>query len=100
MLLKPGVFIKNIRPQTTHGMMVAELIHKQLFGSDITITSISDGKHAANSLHYKGLAFDARTRDLSEEDAKMFASQLRGALGSDYDVVLEQSHCHIEYDPK
>lgn len=81
-------------------MMVAELIHRQLFGRDITITSISDGKHATNSLHYKGLAFDCRTRNLSAADARMFASALETALGSDYDVVLEESHCHVEYDPK
>jgi hypothetical protein len=69
-----------------------------------TITSGDDGKHMINSLHYKGLAIDLRTRDLEGGSlgsiAKGIHAELKGLLGRDYDVVLEKDHIHLEYDPK
>jgi len=34
-------------------------------GQELIITSMLDGKHMANSLHYKGLAVDLRIWDLT-----------------------------------
>jgi len=68
---------------------------------EFCITSVIDGKHRPNSLHYSGLAFDLRTRHLKTEDGvKNVAAEIRGALGREYDVVVEKDHIHIEYDPK
>jgi len=38
-------------------------------GQELIITSMLDGKHMANSLHYKGLAVDLRIWDLHHKDS-------------------------------
>jgi len=53
-----------------------------------------------NSLHYKGLAIDLRTRDLKSGVAEKLIRLLKEKLGRSYDIVLEPDHIHLEYDPK
>jgi hypothetical protein len=67
---------------------------------ELVITSVTDGKHSPNSLHYVGYAFDMRTRDLSQVDKKNLAVDLREALGQEFDVVVEKTHIHVEFQPK
>lgn len=105
MRLKFGVRLEGLQPQTVVGMMVASVVC-QRWGVECVITSCNDGKHSERSWHYKGFAFDLRTRfpELDGREAE-FASDIRGALGPDFDVVLEavgtpNEHLHIEYDPK
>ncbi len=83
-------------------LVLADTIFKRLVGRELIITSMLDGKHMANSLHYKGLAFDCRTRDLAPQHIPVLVSELRNELGPDYDVIYETDppHIHIEYDPK
>ena len=65
-----------------------------------TVTSVEDGRHgSAASLHYRGLAFDVRTRDWSRQDTDIFKQELTRHLGTAYDVVDEGDHIHVEYDP-
>ena len=63
-----------------------------------TVTSISDGKHGNNSLHYSGLAVDFRIWNVKNLDKKI--KLIKAKLGIDYDVVTEKNHLHVEYDPK
>lgn len=67
---------------------------------EITITSAKDGKHSANSLHYEGKAVDIRTWDMKPGTIKSTARVIADRLGGKYDVVVENNHIHIEYDPK
>ena len=69
-------------------------------GAQCIITSGTDGKHSANSLHYSGLALDFRTRHVSVERAQKIAAAARERLGKDYDVVVEGDHIHAEFDKK
>lgn len=64
----------------------------------MTITSACDGKHMENSKHYSGNAIDIRTFDMNF--AIYNKHLIQNILGNDYDVVLEDNHIHIEYDPK
>ena len=66
---------------------------------DIWITSGSEGKHSAKSLHYKDLALDIRTRDFNKAEVYRVKNMLEKELGEEYDVVIEKTHIHIEYDP-
>ena len=66
----------------------------------LTVTSQADGTHKENSLHYKGRAWDLRTRYMLEEDKKTWKSNLEIALGDSWQVILEKDHMHIEYDPQ
>lgn len=81
-------------------------------GRVLVITSGSEGKkgdgvHKNSSLHYpenspsgKGRAIDVRDFDESAGDIQKSHDALEHVLGSDYDVVIESTHIHIEYQPK
>ena len=69
-------------------------------GSPTTITAGEDGEHMENSKHYTGEALDFRTKYLSPTDKVYLRTLIRESLGKDFDVVLESTHLHVEYDPK
>jgi uncharacterized protein YcbK (DUF882 family) len=99
--IKSGVSLKLMTPQ----MAIAALVVAQVYDAhqinECVITSGSDGKHSKNSLHYKGLALDFRTRDIKTVIyRKLIAQEIRDALGSDFDVVVESDHIHVEFDVK
>lgn len=96
---KPGVSLKGINkeamtPVLTNALRFVEDLNKRL-----VITSGLDGKHSRNSLHYSGLALDIRTRHLQPQHRRLFQRHMQDVLGDTYDVVLEKTHLHIEYDP-
>lgn len=97
-MLKLGTEIRGIQPELVLGMLITSNACKT-FGQPFTITSVMDGLHKEGSLHYKGLAFDLRTRDFTN-DKKTFASHLQACLGAQFDVVYENDHIHVEFDPK
>lgn len=68
-------------------------------GYTLTVTSGTDSTHKADSLHYAGLAEDYRTRDVAPSDLVIMVNEVRAQLGSDYDVIVESDHLHVEYDP-
>lgn len=98
MRLKPGVKFDGVKWQTLRAMSEAERI-MGAYGES-TVTSLLDGKHSPNSLHYQGLAVDLRTRHLTQKQIIDVANDLKKALGNDYDVVIEKTHLHVEYDRK
>lgn len=63
-------------------------------GEDIFVTSLQEGNHMLGSLHYDGNAWDQRPLK------KVSIEEVREACGSDFDVVDEGNHWHIEHDPK
>ena len=70
---------------------------------EYTITSVSDGTHSLNSLHYSGLAMDLRTKHMPATGPncpEYVAARIRVALGPDYDIVCEGDHIHVEHDVK
>lgn len=83
-----------------------------LYEETVVVTSIHDGRHGRNSLHYRGKAMDVRflgqrpggivARDhvVQKDKAYRWQDRLRRILGADFDVVLEKDHLHIELDPK
>ena len=93
------VRFRGIQPQLVLAALRVEEICKT-YGVACWITSGSDGRHKAASLHPKGLALDFRTRDLMEDDKNGFFHDVKDALGIEFDVVLELDHLHVEYDPK
>ena len=101
--IKPGVSIKDVRPETVLGMMIAGHVLLD-HGVPFVLTSVSDGIHGAGSLHYNGLAFDCRlpSRYVGEMHGidRRIRDELADVLGDEWDVVLEKDHLHIEFDPK
>ena len=95
--LKHDVEINGIRPEIalaiaiTHSVMIRR-------GWDLVVTSVRDGTHMEGSRHYSGCAFDVRTNFLKPEQISLLRNELAGALGPDFDVVIEPTHCHVEFD--
>ena len=98
-MIKKSVKAKGLQPEILLAIMEAREIYRDL-DADLIITSLLDGKHMPNSFHYKGLAVDLRTRHISNSDRMLVVGRLRLALGPEYDVVLEKTHLHVEYDDK
>ena len=67
---------------------------------DAIVTYTTNGKHMNGSLHYVGLAVDLRTRDMTSSQRSATVSELKGALGTMFDILDEVDHIHVEYDPK
>ena len=99
MPVKPGVSMRGVRLEIVFAMAEARAWCERL-GLVFTVTSCIEGNHSKNSLHYSGLAFDMRTRDMTPAQKTACRLSLAEALGEQYDVVLESSHLHIEFDPK
>ena len=98
--IKKGVNMNGIQLVMRKVLVAAEKIWNG-YGVTLVITSCVDGTHSAGSLHYYGLAVDLRSRSFDSTDlARTAARRLQRALGDDYDVVIEKTHIHVEYDPK
>ena len=99
LLLKPGVRVAGLRPEILFAIIAAERVCAEM-GVDCVVTACVDGVHQAGSLHYCGLAVDLRNRDFRPGDADKAVARLKQCLGTDYDVVLENDHIHVEFDQK
>lgn len=95
---KPGVDPAGALDPIRYAIAIAEQIYTR-HGSALVVTSLTEGRHIAGSLHPSGLAVDLRTRDLPPGAPRLAAAELAAALGGDYDVILEADHIHVEYDP-
>lgn len=99
MNFKTGVTCFGVRPETVLGMNIADSVYRK-HGLEMTITSITEGKHSRGSLHYSGGAFDTRTRNIPPHLMDVIHEDLKSALGKEFDVVNEINHFHIEFQPK
>ena len=74
------------------------------YNVEAIITSGVEGRHKSGSKHYDGMAIDLRSRHFEGGsmgfECASFCDALRNILGPDYDVVQEDNHIHLEYDPK
>src|SRR5689334_8528655 len=96
---KDGVSLSRLQPQLVLGLIAAYSVF-EVHNYDFTITSVCDGVHKTDSLHYVGAAADLRIWSIGHTDVDILVRDLRRALGSNFDVVLEVDHIHVEYDPK
>jgi len=58
------------------------------------ITSTREGNHVANSKHYVGSAVDLRSTGLTDVEAA--GRELQLELGSEYMVIVESDHIHVQ----
>ena len=97
--IKPGVKLLGVQPIMLFASHVVEGVYTE-FGIDCVITSGTDGEHGNHSHHYKGLAFDFRTRNVPTYRLQTLFKLIQERLGSNFQVVLESDHIHVEYDPQ
>ena len=80
---------------------ILDAISEEHLGRAVIITAGREGLHSKTSLHYQGRAVDIRTNDIpSKGQIIAYCEEIRRTLGEGYDVVMESSHIHIEWDPK
>ena len=97
--IKADVTFNGLKPEILLGIIIAEGVFIS-FGLPLVITSICDGLHNRASLHYVGMAFDIRIKEISAPVLNNILNSLKVNLSTNYDVVLEANHIHIEYQPK
>lgn len=91
--------ILSTKPEMNYARGIVASVWR-LHGYTLTVTSGYDGSHGAASLHERGLAEDYRTRDVAPSELDAMIGEVRARLGSDYDVIKETDHLHVEYDPE
>lgn len=98
--LKHSARITGIGNEILFAIQVAEGVWKDKGLGILTITSCTDGKHSPGSKHYVGKAVDFRSMNLTNDQVQFAATDLKDRLGTEYDVVVEGDHIHVEHDPK
>jgi len=95
---KKGVCLFGLQQETLFAIDVCARIFD---ANDISfvITSAKDGVHSDYSLHYKGFAFDIRVWEIPN-DITAYCQKILHELGINYQVLNEDDHIHVEYDPK
>lgn len=93
--LNPGVRIGGVQPEIA---LALSIMNSVMEGEELIVTCCMEGQHRTASLHYIGHAVDIRSRTL--KDAKATVARFKQALGDDFDVVLEATHIHVEFQPK
>jgi len=82
-----------------HSMLKVLMAVSNVWGKEEPIiTSTAEGTHLPWSYHYIGRALDFRFP--LRKEVETCIKELKEKLGEDYDVVEEEDHIHIEYDPK
>lgn len=99
MKLKKGVKINGIKPEMVTALIVADNVWQD-FGEELVVTSCTDSIHSLASLHYVGYAVDLRIKYFDKDEKIEIAQALRDALTDEFDVVLESTHIHLEFQPK
>ena len=97
--VKPGADMRGLHPKIQDALLTVAWVYGKL-DLKLTFTSGIDGDHSTGSLHYTGRAVDLRTRHVSQQIKLKIADMLRVELGWGYEVVVESTHIHIEWDPK
>lgn len=99
--MKPTVADGGVAPAIWFALGVATVARRNHTELPLVVTSLCDGVHQSDSLHYKGLGADLRTRDIHRGEAESWAAELKARLEPyGFDVILESDHLHIEFDPK
>lgn len=115
MELAKGVKIGGVKAHTVLAMMVVEelLLKKGLWTPLVVTSCLRIGSAIGAGLHGTGDALDLRVHYFFTEkkgtdrelSLTMLATSIKGALGDELDVVLEDpnegnEHIHVEYDPR
>jgi hypothetical protein len=96
--LKPGVSLKGLKTEILFGVLILAEILREM-GLGLTITSGNDGTHSAGSKHYEGLAVDIRSRDKTKQQVIDAVAEFKRRADQQFDIVIESTHIHLEYDP-
>lgn len=101
---KKGVRITGVRPEIVLAIQVVEGCFHFFEGTYCVVTSVCEGKHSRTSLHHSGAAVDFRIKHIGGDEPELtiecIVEDIRAALTDEFDVVLEKTHIHVEFQPK
>lgn len=98
--IKEGVSIIGLDPKLMMALIIADQVYNDHGIEDCVLTSGTDSKHSDHSHHYKGLAIDIRTSNVEVAMRAPIVAVIQKHLGNEYQVILENDHIHVEFDPK
>ncbi len=96
--LKQGIKINLLQPEIVLAIIAIRDVYEFYNEPELIITAGNDGKHMVGSLHYKGYAIDLRLPKEGKNWGAIVA-MIKAFLGENFDVILEKTHIHVEYDP-
>ena len=96
MRVKPGVHLYGLQLPMRKVLTHADKLWTK-YGKELVITSTVDGVHSPGSLHPYGYAIDLRTHYFPPSSHTTIAAELQAELGSDYRVIVHETHIHVEY---
>lgn len=98
----PGVHVEHLDVGLAEYVQHLGMLHLLLFGSNLVITSGNDGQHAPHSAHFRNMAVDLRTHDLSSEQQALllhvlaYSAHFRGIGVFDERGLPAGPHIHLE----
>ncbi|MHA1970761.1 MAG: hypothetical protein ACTSXE_02820 [Candidatus Thorarchaeota archaeon] len=97
MLIKKGVILTGLQLE-----MRDVLISYGSACRDISVvgevTSGLEGQHSYGSYHYYGYALDLSIKGMTDGEVGYIEKSLRRDLRAFYDVMVERTHIHVEFD--
>ncbi len=99
MKLKQGSKVNGLRTEILLAAIIIDKIYDR-HDAELVITEGTGSKHGRGSLHYVGQAIDIRTNYFTKEQTDLVANEIIESLNEQYDVVIEETHIHIEFQPK
>lgn len=90
------VLMNGVQPEIVLAIMLTATVYEDL-GYRFVITDLVADRSAA-SFHPVGLAFDCRIWDVPSDKIGELVTAISEALGTEFDVVLKETHIHIEMD--
>lgn len=102
---KPETKVEQLDTMLLRGILGLCFVFKETTGrNELTITSVNEGKHKPDSLHYKGKAVDLRCNDMPDEQVAAIVARFKYIYDAEYDLVWEgkdspNEHLHLEHDP-
>ena len=92
-IFSPSIYILRALP------WVLDAYHFATEIKTVWVTSANDSKHMEGSLHFEDRALDFRVWGVDKEQRTEIVEYLRYILSDDYDILDEDDHIHLEYDP-
>ena len=95
---KNGVDFQAMHRRIWDAVSVAAFLYQSYGALSLWVTSGREGEHMVGSLHHDGKAVDIRAWNLPKSKRTDAFNALKAYLGTEYDVIDEGKHIHIEYD--
>ena len=89
--------LRDLKLEMRPVLIAADKVWKK-HGRELVITCTGGGVHSPGSLHYYGYAIDLRTNYFGTEQVKEVARDLISELPDGFQVIVERTHIHVEYD--